>query len=63
MSPIRDRRIKMIMVDKTEMLIETRYRVLTVMYHKRRDYRFGHCSQSQAKDRASFQTESFSAFI
>jgi len=41
----------MIMVDKTEVLIETRYRVPTVMSHKRRDFRFGHCPQSQAKER------------
>jgi len=62
MSPIRDRRIKMIMEDKTEVFTETRYMASTVMYHKRRDFRFGHCPQSQAKERISFQTESFSVF-
>jgi len=50
------------MVDKTEVLIETRYRVPTVMYHKRRDFRFGPCLQFQAKERTSFQNESFSVF-
>jgi len=54
-SPIRDRRIKIIMADKTEVLSETRYRVPTVMYHKRRDFWFGHCPQSQAKEGYHFR--------